>query len=51
MQLSTDSDAMKIPLPLVSPEIINVLYGQYFTAASRGLRYYCTPLVTLIVVL
>ena len=41
------NDLSSVPLPLVSPKIlINVLYGYYFTAASCGLRCYCTPLVS-----
>ena len=39
---------MYIPLPLVSPKIINVQCGYYFTAASRGLRCYCMPLVRIV---
>jgi len=35
-----------VPLHLVGPKIIKVRYRQNFTAASRGLRCYCTPLVT-----
>jgi len=34
-----------VPLPLVGPKIINVRYQLCFTAASRGLRCYCTPLL------
>ena len=30
---------------LVGPKIINVPYRWYFSAASRGLRCYCTPFV------
>jgi len=47
-QVSNDSESFW-PLPLVNPKIINVLNGWYFTAASRGLRCYCAPLVYRIV--
>jgi len=46
IQLSNDFDAMQSHLPLVSPKrIYTVWIVLLITAASRGLRCYCTPLV------